>query len=154
MLVLGTLGIGLYFFTTNSLEQGVEAAARKIRTGEAQKSDLTVGDFRQLVCDSAGSYIDCDKISVLVQHAASWSGISPEACVDENHEMAASTGNSSEPLYNYTGGASEVVLVTLCYEWDLAKSFEFLRLGASADGTGAAIIQAATAFRVEPYSTS
>ncbi len=82
MLVLGTIGIGLYFFTTNSLEHGVEAAARKIRTGEAQKSGLTVGDFKQSVCDGAGSYIDCSKLSVLVQHASSWSALTPQSCVE------------------------------------------------------------------------
>jgi Flp pilus assembly protein TadG len=154
MFVLGTIGIGLYFFTTNSLEHGVEAAARQIRTGQAQKSNITVGDFKQLVCDEAGSYIDCTKLHVLVQHAASWSGITPQSCIDSNHGMAASTGASGDQLYDYTGGASSVVLVTVCYEWDLAQSFSFLKLGVNADGSGSAILQAATAFRVEPYAST
>ncbi len=154
LFVLGTIGVGLYFFTTSSLEHGVEAAARKIRTGQAQKSDLTVGEFKQLVCDEAGSYIDCNKLHVLLQHASDWSGISPQSCVDSGNSMAASTGNSGDALYDYTGGSSEVVLVTLCYEWDLARLFSFLKLGTGSDGSGSAIIQAATAFRVEPYSSS
>ena len=154
MFVLGTIGVGLYFFTTTSLEHGVEGAARKIRTGQAQKGNMTVGEFKQLVCDEAGSYIDCSKLHVLLQHASSWSGIDPQACVGSDSSMAASTGDSGDTLYDYTGGASQVVLVTLCYEWDLAKSFAFLKLDVGADGSGAAIIQAATAFRVEPYSSS
>jgi hypothetical protein len=68
--------------------------------------------------------------------------------------MSASTGGTEDSLYDYTGGSSQVVLVTLCYQWDLAKSFSFLKLGAGSDGAGAAIMQATTAFRTEPYSAT
>jgi Flp pilus assembly protein TadG len=152
LFVLGIIGVGLYFFTTNALEHGVEGAARKIRTGEAQKSALTVGQFKQMVCTEAGSYINCDKLRVLIQHASSWSAITPQACVDGNNDMVQSTGSSNDAISDYSGAASQVVLVTLCYEWDLAQSFGFLHLGKSADGSGPAVVQAATAFRTEPYS--
>jgi hypothetical protein len=151
MFVMGTIGVGLYFFTTNALEHGVESASRKIRTGEAQKGSLTVGDFKELVCGAAGSYIDCDKLSVLVQNAPTWSDLDPQPCVDGDG-MAAATGSPGDVIADYTGGASSVVLVTLCYQWDLAQSFDFLKLGAGPAGSGAAVLQAATAFRVEPYS--
>jgi Flp pilus assembly protein TadG len=145
------LGIGLYFLANNQLEYGVEAAARKVRTGEAQKTSLTVDDFKKSVCTAAGSYIDCSKLSVIVQHAPTWSGISPQACVDSKGNMTASTGTTGEFMSKYTGAQSEVVLVTLCYQWDLATSFAFIKLGKNSDGSGPAIIQAATAFRTEPY---
>jgi hypothetical protein len=45
-----------------------------------------------------------------------------------------------------------VVLVTLCYTWDLAQTFPFLKLGKNSNGTGSAVVQATTAFRTEPYS--
>jgi hypothetical protein len=151
MLLLGTIGASLYFFTTVALEHGVETAARKIRTGEAQRGNLTVGGFKDLVCSEVGSYIDCNKLHVLVQNAPTWSGLSPQPCVDSNG-LVPSTGSSGDIIADYTGGASSVVLITLCYPWDLAKSFEFMKLGAGPDGSGAAILQAATAFRVEPYS--
>jgi Flp pilus assembly protein TadG len=154
--VLGILGMGLYFFATTSLEYGVEAASRTVRTGEvrtagASNKAMTVAEFRKAVCDAAGPYIDCSKLSVILQHATSWSGISPQACVDSKGNMAGSTGATGEPITNYSGGASEVVLVTLCYQWDLANAFSLLKLGSSADGSGAGIIQAATAFKSEPY---
>lgn len=152
LFVMAILGVGLYFFTTNSLEHGAEAAARQIRTGQAQKGALTVGEFKQLVCDEAGTYIDCNKLRVLVQNASSWSGITPDSCLDEDKNLAASTGEADDEIADYTGEASQVVLVTLCYEWDLAKSFKLLKLGKNTDGSGAAVLQAATAFRTEPYS--
>ncbi len=154
MIVLATIGFGLYFFTSSSLEHGVEAASRKIRTGQAQKSNMTVGEFRELVCTEAGSTIDCNKLHVILEHKPTWGEITPQSCVDADDNMTASTGDTGDALYDHTGGASEVVLVTLCYEWELAQAFAFLKLGAGEDGSGPAIIQAVTAFRVEPYASS
>ena len=151
LFVLGIVGIGLYFLASTSLENSVESAARKIRTGEADKGDLTVGAFKDLVCDAAGSYINCGKVAVIVQHAATWSGISPQECTDANGNMVSSTGSSDELVSKYAGAASEVVLVTLCYKWDLAKNFEFLQLGTGSYGSGPAMIQASTAFKSEPF---
>ena len=150
LFVLGVIGMGLYFLASTSLEYGVEAAARQLRTGEAEKGSMTVDSFRELVCKKAGSYIDCDKVSTIVQHATTWSGISPQACTDDDGNRVGSTGSTGELINTYSGSASEVVLVTLCYEWDLAQHFKFLKLG-SGDGSGPAIIQAAAAFKSEPY---
>jgi Flp pilus assembly protein TadG len=151
LFVLGLLGMGLYFLAGTSLEYGVEAAARKLRTGEAEKGNMTVGDFRQLVCEKAGSYIDCGKVSTIVQHAANWSGITPQSCTDSTGTMVGSSGSTGELISKYSGTASEVVLVTLCYQWNLADNFKFLKLGSKGDGSGPAILQAATAFKSEPY---
>jgi Flp pilus assembly protein TadG len=154
LFLFAILGYGLYFFTATSLESGVENAARKVRTGQAQKGELTVGDFKQLVCQEAGSYISCNKLTVLLQSGSEWSDVTPLPCVDDENNQADSTGTSTEAVSNYTGEASQVVLVTVCYQWDLAEVFSFLGLGKGADGGGPAILQAATAFRTEPYQPS
>ena len=41
------------------------------------------------------------------------------------------------------------MLVTTCYEWQLAGSMPFLRLGHM--NNGSALIQASTTFMTEPY---
>jgi hypothetical protein len=151
LFVFGIIGFGLYFLASTSLEYGAEAAARKVRTGEADKGDMTVGEFKELVCDAAGSYINCSKLAVLVQHGAAWSNVAPQACTDSQGAMVGSTGQSGEPISKYAGGASEVVLVTLCYRWELADSFKFLKFGSGSGGTGPTIIQASTAFKTEPW---
>jgi hypothetical protein len=153
LFVLGLIGIGLYFFTMSSLEYGVEVASRQIRTGQAQKGSITVSQFKNLVCQAAGSYIDCNKLSVIIQSGAQWSDIAPQPCVDSNGNMVASTGTGTDSVATYTGAASQVVLITLCYTWDLAQTFPFLKLGKNSDGSGSAVVQATTAFRTEPYST-
>ncbi len=151
LFVLGLLGMGLYYLAGSALEYGVEGAARKIRTGEAEKGNMTVGQFRTLVCESAGSAIDCGKMSVIVQSKDTWSQIEPEACLDKDNNMRGSTGSVGEQVSKYSGSASKVVLVTLCYRWDMADNFKILKLGSGDDGSGPTIIQAATAFKSEPY---
>src|SRR5688572_10808777 len=74
LFVLGILGMGLYYLALISLEYGVESAARKIRTGEAEKSALTVAGFKSLICASAIS-IDCSKVTVIIDSEKTWSDI-------------------------------------------------------------------------------
>lgn len=156
MFVLGVIGMGLYFFMDSSLQYAVSSAARKIRTGEvntggANGNAMTVGQFRNLVC-TTGTLINCDDLAIMVQHATDWSGLSPQSCLDSKGNMSGSTGATGDLLSQYSGGASDVVLVTLCYKWDLAQQFGFLKLGSGAGGTGPAILQATAAFKSEPYN--
>src|SRR4029079_2231150 len=91
LFVLGLLGLGLYFLASTQLEYGAESAARKVRTGEAENGNISVAQFKQLVCTAAGGYIDCPKLSVVIQHASTWSGITPQACVDRQGQLDTST---------------------------------------------------------------
>ncbi len=149
--VFAILGTSLYFFTNNALDRGVQGAARKIRTGEANQAGATVGDFRQSVCNEAGTGINCNKLRVLIQSDASWANITPQGCLDSKSEMVNSTGSIEELVSDYSGDASFVALITVCYEWDLAKTFSFLQLGKGSNGSGPAVMQASSAFRIEPH---
>jgi len=150
LFIVGLIGYGLYFFTESSLEYGVEAASRKIRTGQVnsagtQRDDkqMTVNEFKRSVCTTAGPLIDCDKLQVHVESGEKWSEITPPTCTNAEGGMTGSGGD--EPISTYSGGASRIVLVTLCYNWDLAKTFgTYLKLP-----TG---MQATAAFKSEPYS--
>lgn len=144
------MGYGLYFFTTTGLEFGVETAARQIRTGQAQTGAMTRAQFQQLICDSAGAFIDCNssKLKIHIQSAAAWSGITPTPCLSAGG-LASSAGSGSDALSGASGGASQAVLVTACYEWSVAQTLPFLMLGNM--GNGSSVIQAAATFRTEPY---
>lgn len=159
LFILAIIGYGLYFFTGTWLDYAVESASRKIRTGEvntagSQRSDkqMTVDEFRQLVCQDGQPAIDCGKLSVIVQHASDWSGISPQSCTDGNGKMTGSTGSGSDVLSQYSGEASDVVLVTACYQWDLGSQFSFLKLAGDGGNGGPVIMQSASAFKSEPYN--
>jgi Flp pilus assembly pilin Flp len=145
MLAFGIIAVGLYFFTTFALENAVEQTARLIRTGQAQESGMTKDQFKQEVCSRAPGYVDCDgKLRVNVQSWAEFANIAPPSCTDAGGDLVPKEGTSYRP-----GAASEVVLVTVCYEWELADKIPFLKLGNMANGS--ALIQAATTFRTEPY---
>lgn len=148
--VLGIVGLGMYFLVNSSLQSGVETAARIIRTGQSNNAQMNITSFRQAVCDSMNAAIDCKKLSILVNTAPDWSELDLSSCVNGGN-MSASTGNGDDLLSKHAGDAEEVAVVTVCYQWDMAKNFPFLKLGNKTDGTGAAILQAATAFRSEPY---
>lgn len=145
MMLMGTIAVGLFFFTTFTLENAVEQAARLIRTGQAQQSGMTAAQFKDKVCNHAPTFVDCDgKMRVNVQSYAGFGDIVTPSCVDSGGNLIPPTSTT----FN-AGAASEVVLVTVCYEWELAGKLPFVRLGTLANGS--ALIQASTTFRTEPY---
>lgn len=146
MLLFGIIAVGLYFFTTFSLENAVEQAARVIRTGQAQQSGMNGEQFKAKVCEYVPGHIDCaGKIYVNVKSFTNSADIHESdlpKCLD-------SSGNLRRSADYVPGGSSVVVLVWLCYEWDMAK-FPFINLGDMANGSR--LIQATTTFRTEPYT--
>ena len=162
LLMLGIMTIGLQYFTTTSLENGVTQASRKIRTGQAQKEGKTLSDFRQMVCNEAGSYIKCDNNLVIhVKSGASFADLDPPTPCLTNGSLTPSSGTGTDPLANYSGNQSTAVLVTGCYAWEFGGTmwqniWNMLSVGPwSASGPaqkqGKTIIQATSTFRSEPY---
>lgn len=157
LFVLGIIAIGLQFFTINSLDHAVETASRKLRTGEAQKAALKMSQFREMVCDAGGNFLeaDCNKIVVHVQSAANWAGIVPQSCAANGNMSAQSDMDAN--LSDSSGGAGQVVLVTVCYDWEMPVKFPYLNhiLMKPSDGvalaSGGALIQSVATFRTEPY---
>lgn len=148
MFLFGTIAVGLYFFITFSLENAVEQAARLIRTGQAQTSNppMTTSQFKAKVCEKAPGFVDCTgKLRVNVVTATNFSGLTTPPCTDSSGQLV-----PDPPPSNVPGAAGDVVLVTVCYEWDLAGQIPFLKLGKMSNGS--ALIQAATTFRTEPYN--
>lgn len=145
MLVLGTIVVGLFFFTTFALENAVDQASRLIRVGAAQQSGMTAAQFKESVCSYAPAYVDCDgKMRVSVQNYSDFASIVTPSCTDADGGLI-----PPEKTVYSAGSSSDVVLVTVCYEWELAGLLPFARLGTMPDG--AALIQASATFRTEPY---
>jgi len=146
MLLFGIIAVGLYFFTTFTLENAVEQAARLLRTGQAQQANYTAQQFKNKVCEFVPGHIDCvGKVQVNVLSFPDTTNITPASlptCLNNSRQLSGNT------QYN-PGGASQVVLVWVCYEWELAAKIPFLHLGDMAGGSR--LIQATTVFRTEPY---
>ncbi|HRD76378.1 MAG TPA: pilus assembly protein [Hyphomicrobiaceae bacterium] len=145
MLLFGIIGIGLYYFTTFSMENAVEQAARLIRTGQAQQTGMNAAQFKAEICSRAPGFIDCtNKLRVSVKTYNEWTAITPATqpkCLDEGNLI---TATEYSP-----GGSGEIVLVWVCLEWDFAAKIPFLNLADMSNGSR--LIQVATTFRTEPY---
>ena len=145
MLLFGIIGVGLYFFTAFALENALERAARLIRTGEAQKTAMTDVQFKAKICEYAPTFADCqNKLLVNVRSYAE-----PDLTPVVTQNECLTNGTLTNVTTYSPGTASQVVLVTLCFEWEFSKILPFINLG-NMNG-GSRLIQAATVFRTEPY---
>src|SRR5690606_9256062 len=117
MLLFGILGVGLFFFTTFSLENAVERTGRLIRTGQVQQGGMTGQQFKEKVCEYAPAFVDClNKLRVNVLNFPDSEAIGPSTmaqCLDQD-------GNLSDVTSYEPGEADQVVLIWVCYEWSLA----------------------------------
>ncbi len=111
MLLFGIIGVGLYFFTTFTLENAVEQASRLLRTGQAQVAGYNTTQFKAKVCEFVPGHIDCDakvKVNVLsYPDTTNITAASLPKCLTAGGALA--NGSQFSP-----GGASEVVLVWVC----------------------------------------
>ncbi|MEQ1611937.1 MAG: TadE/TadG family type IV pilus assembly protein [Hyphomicrobiaceae bacterium] len=145
-LLFGIIAVGLFFFTTFSLENAVEQASRQLRTGEAQTAGMTKDQFKSNVCAPIQSYIDCaGKLRVNVQKYNLGEVIVQPSCTDGGGNLTPDADSAYLP-----GAANQIMLVTACLQWDLAGKIPFLTL--SSMGNGAALIMASTTFKIEPYN--
>jgi Flp pilus assembly pilin Flp len=149
--IFGFIACAMYFFISNSLEKGMDQTSRLIRTGEAITDKMTVDQFKQQVCAGAGSIIDCTKLQIFAEHWPDWSdpSLAPHQCVDQNNTVIHSNAQGSDQIATYSGGASDVVVVTTCYQWDFAGKIPFVKLGNMPNG--AMMMQTSTSFRTEPF---
>jgi Flp pilus assembly protein TadG len=150
MFVFMLAGFALYFFIMNSIDKGVDTVSRQIRTGQAQKASMTVGQFKNAICASAGSWVDCNKTSVFVDKPPSWSNVQTRNCFTPSGALVANTASSNDLIAQYSGTAGQVVLVTICYQWDFAKKVPFINSLPGIDSMTK--MQTSLAFRTEPYN--
>lgn len=164
-LVFSIISYGFYLFTNIALDAAAETAARDVRTGQAQNRGDTIAKFKEDVCTAGGAAINCNNIRVHVDSGTEWTEITAPSCTGTNSESEVvlsdgtqetdSDGNEIQ-LQDESGGAGEIFLMTLCYEFTMAQSLpKFMKLynlwGSGTLDNGAPVIQSATTFRIEPY---
>ena len=147
MLLFGIMVVGLFFFTTFSLENAVERTGRLIRTGQVQQGGMTEQQFKEKVCELTPAFVDCvNKLRVNVLNFPDSEAIGPATipqCLDAG-------GNLSDVTTYAPGDADQVVLIWVCFEWSVASKLPYINLGNMSNGSR--LIQAATTFRTEPYN--
>ena len=155
LLLFGLVSVCLYYFADFSMENATWQAARAVRTGQLQQSSgvyssATTNADRQIAlkksfCDKAFLFPDCNsKAVVIVQSNAGFGNITQPNCATNGVVI-----DQSVASFN-AGGASSVVLVTICYPWDFGGKLPLFKMS-NLQG-GALLMQASAAFRTEPYN--
>lgn len=154
-LTLGIMTVGFQYMTAHFLEYGVETAARKLKTGEAQKAGLTLNGFRELFCDAAGFMVSCDKRLVIhIKSSATFAGLSPVTSCVKDGVLVPAEGNPGDNIRTRAGNASNAVVVSACYQWNEGKGLWqmlFDLISPTPPVEGKVILSAAIAFRAEPF---
>jgi len=155
VLVLGITTIGIQFLTSHYLEYGVEAAGRKLRTGEAQKAGMTLNGFRQLFCEETSVILACDtRLVIHIKSSATFAGLMPVPACVTNGALTPSTGSGGDSIRTKSGGASNTVVVTACYDWEFGRALWgriWDLISPMPTAQGKTVLSAATAFRSEPF---
>ncbi len=150
ILIFMLIGFALYFFVMNSLDKGMDQTSRLVRTGQAQKANMTVNDFKNNICNSAGGWIKCNMVQVFVQKYPDWQSVVPQPCLNVDGSVVTNNASGTDKIAQYSGTASDIVIVTTCYKWEFAQKIPFVKLGNMSDKS--MMMQTATAFRTEPYA--
>jgi Flp pilus assembly protein TadG len=141
-LMFAIIDSSLIYFSTATLESGVSAAARLIRTGQAQNSALTQAQFRQLVCNNISPLLGCDaRLMLDVRKYVSFGTIASPPALDANGNF---TNNTSFQM----GAAGDVVVVRAYYQWPLFSPAASLFANMSGNNR---LVYASTAFKNEPF---
>lgn len=112
-LMFGTFEVGWFYFVNAQIDAATVEAARLIRTGQAQKSNLTKDEFYDRVCARLAALGSCDgKLTVEVKHFDSFTDLAADsaslACSDD-------TPTEINALPYEPGVDNDIVRLRICY---------------------------------------
>ncbi|MGV8840969.1 MAG: TadE/TadG family type IV pilus assembly protein [Bauldia sp.] len=144
LLLFAILETFLFFFASQTIETATQAAARLIRTGQAQALSYTDAEFRDAICRAMAGLLNCEaNLRVDVRTVETFAEVDLAPPFDED-------GNLDPEDFDYDDGeAGDIVVVRAFYEWPL--NTDLLGIGLANLGNGGRLIAAATAFRNEPF---
>lgn len=138
VLIIATIEIGVLEVMSANLDSAVMTAARKIRTGEADRP-VSSAALADMICqDMVDSSTAChSRLRTSVQTTATFAG-------------AQSTADADPVGQFYASAAGDIVLIRATYTWPLilpmyAGNFKMA-------GPTSAMLDTRAAFRNEPYS--
>ncbi|QPF84230.1 pilus assembly protein [Bradyrhizobium genosp. L] len=146
-LLFAIIEVGMIFFASQVLETVTQDSARMIMTGQAQSASYTQAQFKSYVCGRIGALFDCTNgIYVDVRSYSSSTGFA-----NVNVASPIDSSNCFLPSMQYSpGGASDIVVVRLFYQWPLFVT----KLGFNPSNlcNGKRLLTATAAFKNEPFN--
>lgn len=145
-MLFAMIELAIVFTISTTLDDGVRAAARRIRTGQLQTAGgASIATFKNDVCaQMTWLQAHClTHLSVDVRTYAQWSGATPPNPVQANGTF------DPAALTFAPGGPEDIVLVRAYYRWTLFTPF--LTQALSSLSSNEAVLYSTAAFRNEPY---
>ena len=144
MLLVGVLELAMFYARATVLEGATAAAARVVRTGEAQKSADAQGLFEQALCAQIETMMNCDDLiyEVIRPDSDDFASATNLAPVFDSDGNLISSGFDA-------GDMSDVVVVRTAYRYHFATPFLGPVLSGAADNSK--LIMATITMRNEPY---
>jgi Flp pilus assembly protein TadG len=144
-LLFAIIESALLFLAGQNLESAVDNAARLIRTGQAQESEINRTTFVATVCAEAIVLPDCtNNLHVDVRTYTSFGTMTTGEPID-------SEGNTDYSTFTFdTGHGGSLVLVRAYYEWPTFS--RLLGLNLSNLNNGKHLLAAVAAFKNEPFA--
>jgi Flp pilus assembly protein TadG len=151
-LLFAIIEVALMFFASQVLETVTQNSARVLLTGQAQSGSVTAcavsgvgtpcsqSTFKAYVCSQIPALFDCSKLSVDVVSANSFGTLSLTSYGDSCNF------NASAAQYG-PGGAGQVVVVRLFYQWPLFVTGLGFNMGCSSKR----LLVSTAAFKNEPF---
>jgi Flp pilus assembly protein TadG len=142
LFVFGILEVALVFWAGFELENATAAAARLVRTRQAQTAAWSSSQLTAQLCGKVVILSNCGTaVRLNVQTFSTFAGIAAPSALDQN-------GAVRNDFAYSLGDAGSIVLVTAYYEWTLTNPLTRAALANLRNGNY--LLQASAAFRNEP----
>lgn len=151
-LIFSTLEAGWYFFVTSAVEQANSNAARLIRTGQAQKGNVSRDAFYDEICDVVGIFGSCsDKLTIDVARFANFAALAADTSQVTCRDRDDPTIEGAQFTDADYGVQREIVRVRVCFLYKPINPALGLNLQRTKHGDRE--ITAVSIFRNEPYES-
>ncbi len=147
-LMMGIVELGMLMLMNNGLEDGIDRAARLLRTGQTRKQDIDATEFRDRICKQVVLAAECrNKLRVDVRSYPDFASINnpPDPFYDKDGKLVL-------PNDYQKGAPRQVLLVRAYYVWNFYTPLIGKLLSNLGDDKSYLLMVAAT-LRTEPYST-
>lgn len=144
-LIFGLLEICVIFIMSSVLEHGLNEAARGIRTGQLQTGGSFDRDaFEEIVCSEIFDLFACEgAIQLDVKTYSDFASTSNPSAIDEDGNLV------SDDFEFNPGGANDIVVVRVFYEWELMTPILSALLANLSNNRR--LLQSTVVFRNEPF---
>jgi len=146
VLLMGTMEVGIMFFSQFVLQSATTDAARLIRTGQVASGGMTQAAFRTTICNKISPILACDgNLQIDVESYTDFTTTSIANPLLGNNTLNPALNNFAP------GGVCSVVVVRAFYTWSVVTPILTPFMVNMAGNMH--LLSSTAAFRNEPYTT-